>query len=204
MNAPPESAAPTPRQQRLLDGLEAIFLERGLRGVSVAELAGRLRCSRRSLYELAPTKEALFLRVLDRYLSRLREAGWRGARAAPPERAFEPYLMPAIAAARRLSTTLMRDINGYPPASALWAQHTQQRMEGLRELVERCVRLGIFRGIDPRLVAEVMAASLRRISDPDFLAESGLSYREAVSELYALLLHGLAHSAPPAVPAGRG
>jgi len=196
VNAQPRTAAPTPRQERLLDELETIFLEQGFRGVTVAELAGRLRCSRRSLYELAASKEALFLRVLDRFLSRLREAGRRGARGAAPDRAFEPYLMPAIEAARKLSTALMGDITAYPPANAIWAQHTRERMEGLRELVERCVTLGIFRGIDPRLVAEVMAASLRRICEPEFLATSGLSYREAVSELYRLLLHGLVRPGP--------
>ncbi len=186
---------PTPRQERLLDALETIFLKEGFRDVTVAELANRLRCSRRSFYELAPTKEALFLRVLDRYLSNLRSQGRQGAIDAPPERAFEPYLMPAIEAARKLSTTLMRDIRSFPAANALWEQHTRERMDGLRALVERCVQLGLFRGIDAYLVAEVMAASLRRLGEPTFLATSGMSYREAVSELYGLLLRGLSPAA---------
>lgn len=181
----------TPRQERLLDELETIFLREGFRDVTVAELAKRLRCSRRSFYELAPSKEALFLRVFDRYLADLRAQGRRGAEGAPPERAFEPYLSPAIEAARKLSTTLMRDVRAYAPAEAMWQAHTRERMRGLRELVQRCVDLGLFRGIDACLVAEVMAASLRRIGDPGFLAESGLTYREAVSELYALMLRGL-------------
>lgn len=195
---------PTPRQQRLLDALETVFLEEGFRDVTIAELAKRLRCSRRSFYELAPSKEALFLRVLDRYLSRLRDLGRQGAAAASPQAAFEPYLMPAIEAARKLSNRLMRDITAYPPANAIWEAHTRERMEGLRGLVERCVDLGIFRGIDPRLVAEVMAASLRRICEPGFLATTGLTYREAVSELYGLLLHGLVHSRPAAPGRSRG
>ncbi len=186
----------SPRQLALLDALEAIFLAEGFRDVTVAGLASRLRCSRRSFYQLAPTKEALFLRVLERYLARLREEGRQATIGLPPERAFEPYLAPAIIAARKLSTTLMRDITGYAPANAIWECHTRERMDGLRALVERCVERGIFRGIDPRLVAEVMSASLRRIGEPRFLADTGLTYREAVAELYGILLHGLAHSAP--------
>lgn len=181
----------TPRQQRLLDALETIFLGEGFSDVTVAELARRLRCSRRSLYELAPSKEALFLRVLDRYLSRLREQGRQATLGVAPERAFEPYLMPAVEAARKLSAAVMRDITAWPPADEMWRAHTRERMQGLRTLVERCVELKIFRGIDPYLVAEVMAASLRRICEPNFLADSGMTYREAVSELYGLLLHGL-------------
>ena len=199
-------SSPAPREEELLDRLETIFLKEGFRKVTVAELASRLRCSRRSFYELADSKEALFLRVFDRYLTRLREQGARGAEAVPPQQAFEPYLMPAIDAARKLSATLMQDMTGYPPANAMWERHQRERMDGLRQLVERCVEQGLFRGVDPYLVAEVMAASLRRIREPAFLAASGLSYRDAVEELYGLLLHGLFRrdapdDPPPRVPA---
>lgn len=196
MKAQARIDSPPARQQRLLDALETIFLGEGFSDVTVAELARRLRCSRRSLYELAPSKEALFLRVLDRHLSRLREQGRHATLGVAPERAFEPYLMPAVEAARKLSAAAMRDITAYAPADAMWRAHTRERMEGLRALVERCVQLQIFRGIDPYLVAEVMAASLHRICEPKFLAASGMSYREAVSELYGLLLHGLVRSNP--------
>lgn len=182
-----------PRQQELLDALERIFLAEGFRKVTVAELASRLHCSRRSFYELADSKEALFLRVFDRYLTRLREQGAKGAAAAAPDQAFEPYLMPAIDAARRLSATLMQDMTEYPPANAMWERHQSERMHGLRLLVERCVEQGTFRGVDAYLVAEVMAASLRRIREPAFLEAARLSYREALEELYGLLLHGLSH-----------
>ena len=190
---PPRRRLPptTPRQERLLDALEDVFLEEGFRGITVAELAQRMHCSRRSFYELAPSKEALFLRVFDRYLRRLREAGRRGAEGATPEGALEPYLAPAIEAARKLSTTLMRDVQAYPPAQAMWDRHRRERMSGLQALIERCVQTGVFRGVDAYLVAEVMAVSLRRIGEPGFLVSSGLSYRDAVRELYSLLLHGL-------------
>ncbi len=208
--APRRTAAPShdpagdkglaPRQRRLLDELEAVFLAQGFRAVTVAELAQRLRCSRRAFYELADSKEALFLRVFDRYLARLRDEGRRGAQVAQPAEAFEPYLRPAIDAARKLSAAVMSDITGYAPANAMWERHQRERLRGLRALVQRCVDDGIFRGVHARLVAEVMAASLRRIREPDFLAESGLSYREAVEELYAMLLYGLFRREPGQAP----
>ena len=184
---------PMPREEQMLDELEAIFLKDGFRAVTVERLARQLRCSKRALYALAPSKEELFLRVFDRYLSRLREEGARGARAARPEEAFAPFLTPAIDAARKLSATLIRDMTAYPPANEMWERHTRERMAGLRRLVERCVDDGLFRDANAFLVAEVVAASLRRISEPKFLAASKLSYRAAVAELYSLLLHGLLH-----------
>ncbi len=188
----------------MLEQLESIFLRDGFRGVTVARLARELRCSRRTIYLLAPSKEDLFLRVFDRYLSRLREEGARGAMAARPEEAFAPYLSPAIAAAGKLSATLIRDMTACPPANDMWERHQRERMAGLRQLVERCVAEGIFRHANAYLVAEVFAASLRRIREPSFLAASNLSYREAVAELYGLLLHGLLHDDAAALPRAEG
>jgi AcrR family transcriptional regulator len=184
---------PSRREEQMLDDLEVIFLRDGFRSVTVEMLARQLRCSKRSLYMLAPSKEALLLRVFDRYLSRLREQGMKGALEAEPVNAFEPYLAPAIDAARKLSTTFMRDMTAFPPASEMWERHTSERMAGLRRLVQRCLDEGLFREANAFLVAEVVAASLRRVAEPKFLAAAGLTYREAVEELYGLLLHGLIH-----------
>jgi len=189
--ARPRTSPTTPRQERLLDVLEDLFLGEGFRAVTVAELARRLRCSRRSFYELAPSKEALFLRVFDRYLRRLREAGRRGVGDLAAEEAIGAYLAPAVDAARKLSTPLMADVQSYPPARTMWERHTRERMAGLQALIDDGVRGKIFRDVDAGLVAEVTSAALRRICEPDFLERSGLSYREAVRELYALLLRGL-------------
>lgn len=179
------------RQERLLDALEALFLSEGFCDVTVASLAKRLRCSRRSFYELAASKEGLFLLVFDRYLTRLRDAGQRGARDLPPVEAIAAYLAPALVAARKLSPRVMRDVQACRAARVMWEQHTRERMAGLQSLIENCVRENLFRGVDSFLVAEVMVVSLRRIGEPDFLAKAELTYREAVQELYALLLRGL-------------
>jgi AcrR family transcriptional regulator len=188
----PNAARPR-RLDRLLDELETIFLRDGFREVTVEQLARHLHCSRRTIYDLAPSKEDLFLRVFDRYLARLRDEGNQRAAGVPPEQAFVPFLAPAIDAARKLSVALMRDMSAYRPANEMWERHQRERMAGLRSLVERCVEKGVFRNANSYLVAEVVAASLRRIREPSFLSASRLSYREAVAELYGLLLHGLLH-----------
>lgn len=183
----------TPKEERMLDELENIFLRDGFRNVTVEQLARQLRCSKRTIYTIAPSKEELFLRIFNRYLSRMREEATKNAKAARPEEAFVPYLQPAIDASRKLSATLMRDLMSFAPANEMWERHQDERMTGLRALIQRCVDDGIFRSSNPFLVAEVFAASLRRIREPKFLSTSKLTYREAVTELYGLLLHGLLH-----------
>lgn len=185
------------KEEHMLDELENIFLKHGFRKITVEYLASELRCSKRSLYELAPNKEALFLRVFNRYLSRLRMEGDQNVKGVAPTDAFVGYLQPAINASRKLSESLINDMTAFAPARELWERHRDTRMEGLRKLIDHCVDQGIFRRTHSLLVAEVFAASLQRICTPEFLSNAKLNYPDAVSELYQLLLNGLLHSKAP-------
>ena len=63
-----------PRHREVLDDLESLFLRDGFSGFSVRELAAHVGCSRRTLYELAPSKDELVLIVFDRFLHRVGRA----------------------------------------------------------------------------------------------------------------------------------
>lgn len=187
----PDAELPS-RDEAMLDRLEDIFLSEGFRRVTVARLASRLRCSRRTLYDLAPTKEALFLRVLERYLDRVRRMGDQAAAAAAaPDQAIVAYLGPAVSETRKIGAAFSAEVAGFPAARKVWEAHMHRRMGSLKGLVEQGVAGGVFRRVNPILVAEVMEASTRRLKDPDFLAAAGLSISEAFDELYQLLQLGL-------------
>ncbi|MGH7860587.1 MAG: TetR/AcrR family transcriptional regulator [Candidatus Binatia bacterium] len=183
------------RRERLLDALEGIFFREGFRRVTVGELASRLRCSRRALYEIAPTKEDLFVFVLERLLRRIRARGEEAARSTPDlaER-IEAYLAPGITETARATQFFSADVATFPPAHRRMEDHQRQRLKGLGEIVTEGARKGIFRGFDPHLVAEVFALAYRRAIEPEFLAETRLTLAEAFRELSQLLRHGLLHS----------
>jgi AcrR family transcriptional regulator len=186
------------RARRTLEALEEIFLREGFRRMSVRELAARLHCSRRTLYELAPTKEDLFLLVLDTLLRRIREKGDDAAREAPDVAArIEQYLAPGITETAHASNAFFADVAGLPAAKRSFESHQRTRIAGLREIVAEGARKRIFRGIDPHLVAEVFMNAYRRVSQPDFVASTQLTTAEAYAELARLLQHGLLHSAGP-------
>jgi AcrR family transcriptional regulator len=187
------------REQQILDGLEEIFLREGFRRVTVGELAKRLRCSRRALYELAESKEGLFVLVIDRLLKRIRTLGDDAAGSAThlPER-IESYLAPGIKGVRLATHFFTEDLATLPEATRLWEDHQRRRLGGLRAMVAEATRRGVVRGLDSHLVAEILSIAYRRASEPDFLAETNLSMTEAYREIGQLLCHGLLH------PAGRG
>src|ERR1035441_6467438 len=59
------------RHQELLEGIETIILTEGFSDLTIGERAGRLPCSRRTLYEIAESKKQIVLVVIDRLFRRL-------------------------------------------------------------------------------------------------------------------------------------
>jgi len=198
-----DRAAPRRDREALLDALEVRFLEVGLRATTIGELAAGLRCSRRTLYELAPSKEELFLLVIRRWLERVRQRGWQGALAhETPQGRIEAFLRPGVTETTRASAAFVADVQSYEPARTLLASHQRERVRFLRDLIEDGIAKGSFRPLHAQLVAEAMLLSITRIDDPAFLAEARLGFSDAFGELYELLLHGL--FLPEARPAGGG
>lgn len=179
------------RQEEILDALEEVFLQNGFVDVSITDLVARARCSRRTLYELAPTKEQLFLLVLDRMWRRLdvyaREAVAREDDAAAK---LEAFLGRAAEIFRAPSSAFLAAIQTYAPARRVFDDHVAGYIEYMGELIEDGIRAGQLRPMDPRVAAEVLAAATAQVagreSDPD--QPSG---PEAVAVAARLALFGL-------------
>jgi len=192
------------RQAEILDGLEDIFLRDGFRRASVGSLAARLHCSRRALYELASSKQDLFVLVLDRLLRRIRELGDAAAESASTlQDRIEAYLAPGISGVRRATPSFAADLAELPEAKRVFDEHQRLRMAGLRSIIADALERGIARGFDPQLVADILSIAYRRASEPDFLAETKLSLTEAYREIGQLLCHGLLHPADDRVGTAR-
>ena len=184
----------SPRRHHLLEQLEEIFLAEGFRRVSVGELASRLRCSRRTLYELAPTKEALFLTVLNRLLERIRETDRENARALrDPGESIAAAFEAGVRELRTASSRFMEDVRSLPPAKRLLERHQKMRLAAGREVIQQGIRRRRFRRVDSRLAAEATLAAVQRVMEPEFLADSSLSLSQAIEQVEDLILNGLLH-----------
>ena len=182
------------REEHLLEALEEIFLQEGFRRVAVGELAARLHCSRATLYALAPSKERLFLLVLERLLARIRGMGSAAyAEGAAAEDCIIRAMAPGVTELRKSSVAFFADIAGFAPAKRMLAEHQRTRVDEACRTIEDGIRKGALRGVHLRLVAEGMLAAVQRVMDPEFLSEAGLRMSEAVEEIEDLFLHGLLH-----------
>ncbi len=171
-----------------------MMLREGFRHLTVGEIARRLRCSRRSLYELAPSKHALFTVVLERLLCRIEHAGRAGAAATEPfEVRIRAFLEPGIVQLRDASAAFFADIASVPATRRCLEQHQAARGRQLEELLGLGVRAGAFRSIHPAVAVTAMLSAYRAVTNPDFLIATDVSLVEAVREAEDLLLKGLLH-----------
>ena len=194
VGGPPTPPMDSPRAAELLERLEDIFLQEGFRRVRIGELAARLHCSRRTLYTLAPSKEELFLRVLDLVLRRIDRAGRAAVKKElDPRRQVTAFIEPGSAELREATPTFFADIASLPAAKQRLEVHQASRRDQLGDIVRAGLHTGEFRNLDADLVAEVMMVAYRAATDPPFLARADLSLNESVRQSRELLLEGLLH-----------
>ena len=180
------------RLERLLEELEHVFMREGFLHFRTEELAKRLRCSKRALYQIAPSRERLFEIVVERWLANLRRAGHDAARRADdPLAAVTDYLGAAIIATRDASAQFVRDVSREPAAHRRLMSHQRERIAGLERLIENGTKQGYFRGVHAKLIAEVMLNAVAQLVDPEVLARVGLTMSQAFAELYDIVEHGL-------------
>jgi AcrR family transcriptional regulator len=180
------------RAERILEEAEAVFLAEGFLHLSMDDLARRLRCSKRTLYELAPSHDDFIELVLRRYTERLHADMNRAAQTAPDwPGAVSAFLDSAAEGVRSASTQFLRDVMTFPAGARAFAQARLERIGILRKLIEAGIRDGFFRHVDAHLVAEVMFAAAVRISDPEFLSSTRLTWSQALRALFRLITAGL-------------
>lgn len=180
-----------PRHREVLDELESLFLREGFSGYSVRELAAHVGCSRRTLYELAPSKDELVLTVFDRFLHRVGRAALESIdETAPYATQIRAYFLGGLEL-QRISQVFGEDLADDPAARRLFDRHYGYVMAVVEELVERGVSAGEFRPVTPRVVAGMLAGGAQLFNQPDVLADSGIELAAATDELLDLVTRAL-------------
>ncbi len=189
----PDGAQPlSPRLRRIVDNLEAILLEEGFLQFRTEDLARRLRCSKQTLYTLAPSREQLFELIIERLFCRIRQQGKTAAEHAVDwVSAVAGYLDVAVQATRGAGAQFVSDLARFDPGRRRLRHHQRLRISGLEAILAAGTREGAFGEINSKLVADFMIHAVARMSDPNVLASCGLTMSQAYAELYRLFIYGL-------------
>lgn len=180
-----------PRHREVLDQLERLFLSQGFAAFTVRELASGVGCSRRTLYELAPSKDELVLVVLDRFLHRIgREALTEIDEADPIIDQIRRYIAGGFEL-QRLATVLAEDLADDPAARRLLDRHFRYVMTVVERLVTEGIEKGELRDVTPSVVAGAIAGSSLYLTQPEVTADIGLDKSKASEEMLDYLLASL-------------
>jgi AcrR family transcriptional regulator len=183
---------PTVRQQALLAELETLFLAEGFAGFTLDDLAARLRCSKSTLYAIAPSKEQLAVKVVAHF--------FRGAAERIEERIngiddarklIGEYLAGVAAHLNRASAAFMTDIAEYAPARDTYQLNSRVAARRIRAFIDKGVADGVFRDVHARLVAEMTGLIVEGIQTGVLGRRTDVSDAEAFTALGELLLGGL-------------
>jgi len=181
-----------PRHLQLLDGIETIILTEGFRDLTVGALAERLRCSRRTLYELADSKEELVLLVIDRLLRRLARRAHDAAQDADTHLdRLRAFLTQGLTELHRATVSFAEDVADEPEAQALVAAHFRYAINLIVAMLIDGIEAGEFRPIHPRIAAEVLDAALARLQQPVVLRTANATYAESLEEFLILFTDGI-------------
>ncbi|HVW26859.1 MAG TPA: TetR/AcrR family transcriptional regulator [Polyangiaceae bacterium] len=173
-------AAPDPVRERILDAFSAKAKNAGIRGIMMAELATELRMSAATLYKRFPSKEALAMACVDRWIDELgaAEAAKRDPKA--PRGGFDQFMhwidgwADAIAS---LSPVFFHDLeNDYPVVWRRYCEAVGERKSRGAALLRPLVKTGL----DKEIALAVLDLILTTVLLPEFADRLHVSRHDAI------------------------
>lgn len=184
---------PTRRQRALLAELEELFLTEGFVEFTLDDLAGRMRCSKSTLYAIAASKEQLAVKVVGHFFQGAADRiETKIAGSSDARELIEIYLAGVSEQLNRASTRFMRDVASFPPARSVYEMNSEAAAERIRSFIAKGVADGVFREVHATLIAEMVGMLIEGIQTGVLGARAGVADAEAFSALSGLLLGGVA------------
>ncbi len=180
------------RQLEVLDQLEQELIREGLADLTMAELAGLVGCSLRTLYGIAPSKDELLLTVVDRRLRRIGRAAIGVLdESLPPLEALRAYLRAAHQAVAPETVTLSADLAKVAGAGRLLSDHESYLMAVTQSLLDRAVAHGQIAPVDTAALAHVLGGLGREFARPEVSEIAEASPKETADAMSEIILRGL-------------
>ena len=186
----------TDRQREVLDLLGTVFVD-GFVEHTMADLAARVGCSLRTLYDLAPSRDELVLTVIDQNLRRIGRAAVEALDPdMPPLEAIRSYLRTANQAVASTTPAFARDQAATPATHRLATAHSDYLVAVTRALLDLAVERGELGdrddpAIDTAAVAHVVAGLGAMFALPEHIEAIDSTPREAANAMVDVILRGL-------------
>lgn len=169
------------------------MLEEGFSDWRIGALATRLRCSRSTLYKLAPCKEELVLRVFESVVTRaLTDSKAQADSVASPAGAVIRYTESIHRWQKMGSRQFWVDVSTTEAIqSRMHNVFAKSSCDAVKGYLDRGVATGDFRPANTAFIAAIIWQSSHMTRNPEIMAEFGLEVGPAVQELGRFIVSGM-------------
>lgn len=173
-----------------MDGLISMFLDEGFVHLALEDLTDRLKCSRSTLYAVAPSKEQLVVTVVRAYFRRAADRlDAQLAQVEDPAERIRVYLEGIAVELAPASRQFHADLEAFAPTRELYARNSEWAAANVRRMVREAARPD--RPVDAVYVGGVAALVIDGIQRGRMRALTDLDDAEAYRGLADLLLAAL-------------
>jgi AcrR family transcriptional regulator len=178
----------TPRQTELLDQLEELFLREGFAQLTLDDIVSELRCSKMTLYTLAPSREQLILAVLRRFFEQAsgRISAHLG-RYRSSTRRIRAVLEATISELRQITPDCFKDVVGYSTTRELYDAFARSCAQQLLDVLTQTFGEAGDNLATSRFVSEVVRVMFEEIVTGELEKTTGLNDREVLEQLLRLV-----------------
>ncbi len=170
----------------------ALFRTQGLR-FTMQQMADELHISKKTIYAVYPSKEALLLDMVDQAFAEIhrRKQAVIDGPGSPVEKLRAVIIaLPEQYAA--LDLRQMRELDEkYPRVAARVRWHLETGWEPTLTLLQQATEAGLVRPVSLPVLQRVISASIETFLSDRELAEMGISYTAALEEMISLIMEGL-------------
>jgi AcrR family transcriptional regulator len=179
------------RREYLLQSLVGIFLAEGFADVSTSGMAARLRCSKSTLYAIAPSKEQIVAAVVREFfrLATLRVETALEQDLLPRDQ-LAAYLEAIAGQLAPASAAFFADVDAFAPAREIYATNTRIAARRVQLLV-RAANADAVEGPNAAFVGAVAGLVMEGINRGEIEATTGLDDSSAYRSLAGLIVAGL-------------
>jgi len=185
-------------RSRILDAAEECFADQGYDAVGVAEICRRAGVTKGGFYHHFPTKQAVFLALLERWLVAL-DAALAALRTGAPSVPEELLQMAGMAQvifheARGRLPMFMEFWNKAARDPAIWEAtvHPYRRYTAFfAEIVRAGIAEGSLRPVDPEIAAQAIVSLAVGLVLQGLMDPQGADWGRVMRESFQMLLEGL-------------
>jgi len=180
-------------KEKILNAAEKRMIKFGYRKVTMDEISQDLRMSKNTIYNLFVGKEEIAQGLIKRLQQQL-NMGLDNIEKTQkdPLRIFSDSVLLLRKLLGPWFEHFLRDIPTELPA--LWEEFLHFRNEkilGIRSLVEKGTRNGTFRHINSSIATEAYLGAVKAVTNPRFLEEENLTFDQALEAVLDLWSNGI-------------